>query len=159
MRITPDTNILISATFWSGASDKIMTQVECGKSELVLSEEIIKEYSDVLEYKEIQDKIKDKGLELKRTVRKIISISIIISPKEKLDVIKEDPDDNKILECAVAGDVDYIISNDKHLLKLGQFNDILIITPEEFIDKAGMGKRIKRGNYLNEKEARKRLGL
>jgi len=136
MRVTVDTNILVSATFWCGASDIIISQAESKSIQLILSEEIIKEYSNVLEYKEIQDKIKDKDIEMKRTVKKIISISTIIAPKEKINIVKDDSDNNKILECAKAGNVDYIVSNDKHLLKLGKFENIPIVTPEEFLKKS-----------------------
>ncbi len=131
MKITVDTNVLISATFWSGASDKIITKVESKEIELILSEEIIKEYSEVLNYKEIQEKVKGKNLEMKRTIGKIISISTIISPRVKLNAVIDDPDDNAILECAKEGNVDYVVSSDKHLLKIGQFQNIKIITPEE----------------------------
>ena len=135
MKITADTNTLISATFWSGSSDKIISKVEVKEIELILSNGIIKEYGEVLNYKEIQDKIKDKKLEMKRTVGKIISMSKIVVPKEKLAIVKNDPDDNIILECAKAGNVDFIISNDKHLLKLKKFENIPILTPDEFVEK------------------------
>ena len=135
MKITADTNTLISATFWSGSSDKIISKAEVKEMELILSNEIIREYSEVLDYEEIQDKIKDKKLEMKRTVGKIISMSTIVVPKEKLTIVKGDPDDNVILECAKAGNVDCIISNDKHLLKLKKFENIPILTPDEFVEK------------------------
>ena len=48
-------------------------------------------------------------------------------------LIKEDPDDNKILECAKAGLVDYIVTNDYHLLKIGVFEKIKIVKPDEFL--------------------------
>ncbi|MEK6943056.1 MAG: putative toxin-antitoxin system toxin component, PIN family [Nanoarchaeota archaeon] len=135
MKITVDTNILISATFWHGASDRIISKVETKEIQLILSEDIIKEYAKVLNYEEIKNKIKDKNLIMKHTLSKIISISAIIEPKIKLHVIKDDPDDNKILECAVAGNVSCIVSNDKHLLKLKTFRNIPILTPNEFAGK------------------------
>lgn len=134
MKITVDTNVLISSTFWCGASDKIIEKVENKGLELVLSKEIIEEFLDVLDYEEIQQKIKDKNLEMKRTVEKIVSISIIVEPKQKFDVVGDDTKDNKILECAVEGGVDYIISQDNHLLKLKEFKGIKIITPKEFLN-------------------------
>ena len=77
MKVTVDTNVLISATFWYGASYKIITQVESGQIQLILSKDIIKEYTEVLNYQEIQDKIKNKNLEMKQTIQKIKSISKI----------------------------------------------------------------------------------
>ena len=75
MKITIDTNILISGSFWRGASDRILEKVENKEIELILSKEIIEEFSRVLNYDEIQQKIRDKNLEMKRAVEKIVSIS------------------------------------------------------------------------------------
>jgi len=134
MKITLDTNVLVSATFWNGNSNTILEKVENKEIELILSKEIIEEFVRVLGYREIQDKIKDKNLEMKRTIEKIISISTIVEPTEKLNIVEEDPEDNKILECAKAGNVDFIISGDNHLLKLKGF-EVKIISPEEFLKK------------------------
>ena len=134
MKLTTDTNILISSTFCDGASNKILEKIENNELELILSKDIINEFSKVLGYEEIKNKIKNKNLEMKRTVEKIISISTIVEPKEKINIIKEDPDDNKILECALEGNVDYIITKDEHLLKLEEFKGIKITTPEEFLN-------------------------
>lgn len=133
MRITVDTNVLVSSSFWKGSSDKVLEKVEKREIKLIISEEIIKEFLEVLDYKEIQDKVKEKNLEMKRTVEKIISISELVSPKNRIDVIKEDEDDNRILECAFEGKVEFIVSYDKCLLKLGEFGGIRIVTPEEFL--------------------------
>lgn len=139
MKITVDTNVLISATFWYGSSNEIIEKVENKEIELLLSKEIIEEFANVLDYEEIQQKIKDKNLEMKKTVEKIVSISTIIEPKQKFDVVKDDTKDNKIIECAVEGNVDYIISQDNHLLKLKEFKEIKILSPEEFLKMILMG--------------------
>jgi len=133
MKVTLDTNILISSTFWDGDSNKILNKVENNKIELILSEELIKEFTKVLNYEEIKNKIRDKSLEMNRTVEKIISLSKIVAPLTKFDIVSEDHDDNKIIECAVEGNVNYIITNDNHLLKLKEFQEIKIITPVEFL--------------------------
>jgi len=110
MKITVDTNILISATFWYGDSNEIIEKAESKEFELILSPEIIQEYSEVLNYKEIQDKIRNKNLEMRKSVEKITAISTIVQSTQKVEVIKDDPDDNQVLECAKAGNVDYIIT-------------------------------------------------
>ena len=133
MRIAVDTNVLVSATFWYGASYRIIELVERKEIELILSKDIIEEFAAVLEYDEIQTKVKNKNLEMKRTVETIVSISTVVIPKQRFDVVKEDPDDNKILDCAVEGRVDCIISQDNHLLKLGAFKGIRIVAPDDFL--------------------------
>lgn len=65
----------------------------------------------------------------------ILAISELVEPKIKINIIKDDPDDNKILECAVEGKVNYIVSGDKHLLRVRAYQGIKIITPREFMDK------------------------
>lgn len=95
-------------------------------AEIYYSDEIIKEYEKVLDQdfdyseKEIED-----------IVIIIKSFSINVDPRIKLDVVKEDPDDNKILECASESKSDYVITYDKHLLRIKKFDNIQIITPEE----------------------------
>ncbi len=133
IKITVDTNVLVSATFWSGASYQIIQLVESHKVELILSPSILEEFSEVLDYPEIQEKITGKNLEMKMTVAKIKELATIVHPSEKLNVVKDDPDDDNIIECAVAGKVDYIISQDKHLLNLKSYAGIKIITPEELL--------------------------
>lgn len=64
----------------------------------------------------------------------ILEVATFIQPKEKVDVIKEDPDDNMILEVALAGNVDYIITGDPHLLKLKEFKGIKIVKARDFIE-------------------------
>jgi len=134
MKITADTNILISATFWNGDSNKIIRKVENNEIELILSKEILKEFGRVLSYKEIQEKIKNKNLEMMWTIEKIASFSTIIRPTQNFNIIEDDPTDDKFLECAVEGNSEYIVSQDKHLLKLKEFRGIKIITPEEFLE-------------------------
>ena len=132
MKVTVDTNVLISATFWKGDSEKIITMAEKNQVILVLSKAILDEYIKVLEYKEIKDKIRNKRLVVNRAVEKIISISSLVEPKKKIHVVKADPEDDKIIECANAGKVDYIVSQDKHLLDL-DYAGIPIVSPSEFL--------------------------
>ncbi len=135
MKVTVDTNILVSATFWNGDSHKIIEFVENKKLILILSQAILKEYAKVLQYEEIQEKIQKKNLVMKHTVLKIAQLSMIVDPKKKVKVVKDDPDDDAILECALEGNVNYIISQDKHLLNLGEFEGIKIVKPREFLNR------------------------
>ncbi|MBU2638338.1 MAG: putative toxin-antitoxin system toxin component, PIN family [Nanoarchaeota archaeon] len=133
MRITADTNVLVSATFWAGDSFKIIEMAERGDIELILSKDIIGEFTRVLNSREIQDKIRNKRLEMSHTVQQLIAMAFIVEPRERIKAVKDDPDDDKILECAVEGKVNFIISRDNHLLKLKMFCGIPIVTPEEFL--------------------------
>ena len=60
--------------------------------------------------------------------------AIILSHTPSIQVIKEDPDDDKILACALEAQADYIVSADQHLLRLRQYQNINIITAKEFLE-------------------------
>ena len=60
--------------------------------------------------------------------------AIQVIPTKKINVIKEDPTDNKFLECAVESHADYIVSGDKHLKRLKEFKKIKIVTVNKFLD-------------------------
>ena len=63
------------------------------------------------------------------------SISEFINPVQVLNIIKKDPDDNKFLECAAEFEADFIITGDKHILELGSYQNIKILSPSNFIKK------------------------
>ena len=133
MRVTLDTNVLISATFWKGDSDRIIELAEHGKIELILSPAIIEEFLKVLDYKEIQEKIVGKNLRMRRPIEKIISIAAIVIPKRLIDIVKEDPADNKIFECAIEGKAGFVVSQDKHLLRISEYGGVKVVSPRELL--------------------------
>ncbi len=130
MRVVLDTNVFISGIFWEGNfSSKIIEAWKKRKFDLIASVSIIEELEKTLRTFKIQ-----MGEEMiKELKRIIIENAIIIEPKKKLHIIKEDPDDNKFLEVALEGQAQYIVSQDKHLLNLKEFSGIKIITPERFL--------------------------
>ena len=133
MRIVLDTNVLISGTFWNGLSMRILGLIESGNHELIISSDIVEEYRRVIMYKELADKIRHFE-ERKLAINKIINLGIMVHPKNKLKVVLDDPDDDKFVEAAVAGNAKCIISQDKHILKLLRYNDIKIQTPQQFLE-------------------------
>ncbi len=128
MNVVLDTNILISALFWRGTPYRVVLSALQGKYSLCLSRSILLELEEKLKlkFKFPQSKIKD-------LLTILSSYSIIVKPSKKLHVITEDPDDNKILECAIACKAKYIISGDRHLLHLKQYKGIRIISANEFL--------------------------
>ena len=128
MRIVLDTNVFISAIFFDGIPGRILTAVQEDKFELVTSLECIYELHRILI--EFKDKI---GLDLIEFWTKFaISNSLVVLPQVGFSEVKDDPDDNKFLDAAVAGRASFIISGDKHLLKLKEFRTIRIVKPAEF---------------------------
>jgi putative PIN family toxin of toxin-antitoxin system len=129
MRVILDTNVFISGIFWEGNfCFQIIDRWRKGEFELVSSKELIEEFVKTLKCFKIQ--LDEETIVDWRNM--IIENAIIVEPTEKLEIIKEDSDDNKFLETAIAGEADFIISQDNHLLKLREFRGIKVITPEKF---------------------------
>ncbi len=133
IKVTLDTNILVSGLLWTGDSHRILKLADKNEIQIILSRFILEEVQDTLNSEEILEKIKNKNLIISNTTLTIIENSLFVEPTIKLDVIKDDPDDNIILECAKEGKVDYIITKDNHLLKLEEFEGIKIVNPDEFL--------------------------
>lgn len=128
MRVTIDTNVFVSGIFWKGNfCSQIIDKWKNKEFELVCSLEIIDELVKTLK----DFKIQMPGEMIEEWRNLIIENSVIVEPTTKLDVVKDDPDDNKFLESGVAGKVDLIISQDKHLLNLKEYQRIKIVDPEE----------------------------
>ena len=134
MRIVIDTNVFISATFWKGDSFTILKKVENKEIDLIVSQEIIKEYGNVLNYEEIQSKVKIKELEANFILGDLVAHSIIVAPQVRHNIVKADPDDDKFIDAAVESKADYLISQDKDLLDLKEFQGIKILKPADFLE-------------------------
>jgi len=102
-----------------------------GKITLCLSQEVIEEYIEVLNRL---------GLKEKNEIHSLTKLfaegynSIFAAKTPNIEVVEDDPDDNKFIECAVALDSKIIISGDKHLKNLRKYIDIEIMSPKEFIE-------------------------
>tara|TARA_Y100000310_G_scaffold162838_1_gene162786 strand:- start:53 stop:469 length:417 start_codon:yes stop_codon:yes gene_type:complete len=138
MRIVLDTNVIVSGTFWSGNSFKLLNLIELNNFTIIVSLPILKEYNKIISSKEILNKTTAYQQARVGSLSKILSKAILVNPKEKISIVKEDPDDNKFIEAATEANADYIISQDKHLLKIKKYKNIKILTPEEFLQTSNL---------------------
>ena len=130
MRIVADTNILVSAFISKGNEFNILEVAGEGRIKIVLSKELFEEFKGVIRREKFGFSF-EKAEEL---IKQVSALAEIISSSEKLDIIKEDSDDNKVLESAVDGKAHYIVTGDEHLLKLKNYQNIKIINSKEFLD-------------------------
>jgi len=127
MKIVVDTNFLISATQWDySVSHKLLKKLIINNTEIFTTKEILDEFAEVLKRDFLYNKEDTKNI-----VEKSLQFLTLITPNKKVDVVKDDPDDNKIIECAIESGAEYILSYDKHLLKLKEYQGIKIFRPEE----------------------------
>lgn len=129
MKIVCDTNIFVSSLEFGGTADALVKAAFMGKFQIITSAAILLETSEVLFEKFAWDQDK-----ISRAIFNLSNLCKVVTPHKSLEVVVKDPDDNKILECALEGEADYIVTGDKkHLLPLKKFRKIPIITPAEFL--------------------------
>lgn len=135
MKLVLDTNTIISGFLWEGNESRLLEKIEKEKNiNLFLTEDILEEITDVITRKEFVELLQKAKLTPEDILTKITSAAKIIEPIEKVDVIKEDPDDNKFLDCGISCGADYIISGDKHLLKVKECRGIPIIRTSKILE-------------------------
>jgi uncharacterized protein len=128
MRIVVDTNVIVSALVFGGLPRRVFEMVESGRCEFCYSAEIENETRRVL-----RDKFGWDEQRLERYLPVLWGLGERVTPRLRVNAVREDPDDNRILECALAAGADMIVSGDGHLLKLTAFEGITILAPREFL--------------------------
>ncbi len=127
LNVVLDTNLIIAAYYnRRSASAQILDLARNGKINVLWSEKVFEEAKFIL------DKIKA-GVEFRKSLLSIYKESRkVIKPERDIDVIEDDPSDNKLIGCAVKG-ASYIISNDHHLLDIGEYKGIKMVRPQAFL--------------------------
>ena len=133
MKIVIDSNIFVSSFFWGGNPKEVFDRVLNGLDELFITDEIIQEIISVMSSNKFtvnNNEIDDYVKIIEKYSKKIVSENVPV-------LISRDQDDNKILECAFDGNVDYIITGDKDLLVLIEYESIKIMKPKEYLELIG----------------------
>lgn len=131
IKIVCDTNILISAyVFPGGTMDEILNLVRLGEVDLYLSPDIISEFKAVL-----VRKFKYSPAEADVFIGRVLELSTLVYPTERLHIVKRVDADNRILECTVTAKADYLVTGDKQdLLPLKTMGQCKIVTAREFLN-------------------------
>lgn len=130
MRVVIDTNVLISAIFWVGKPKAILNSARKGNITYLTSEPLLKELINVLTTKDKPFQVTSKDANY--IVKHLKEIAEIIPTKSRVSICKDDAD-NRVLECAIDGKADYIVTGDKHLLDIRVIKEIKILNTAEFL--------------------------
>lgn len=134
MRVVVDTNIVVSRSISAkGVPAEILRQWRQERFELLVSDPMLAEYERALGYERVRVRHQMSDDEIHEVVTQFRRFAILVEPTETLVVIDDDPDDNRVLECAVAGGAEYIVSGDAHLLTLKRYREIQILSPATFL--------------------------
>jgi len=129
MRVVLDTNVYISALMFGGLPGSLLDLALLQSFLPVISPALLDELDEKLR---IKFEVAAEDAAIVRA--KLESVAEIVKPDISLHVITEDPDDNRVLECAAKGNADHIVTGDRHLLKLGSYEAIPIVTVRQFRD-------------------------
>lgn len=130
LRVVFDTNIYLSAILFGGNPRQCLNLARTDQINLFISKYILLEIA-----RNLQTKFLWSGIEVREVLEGILVFANLVYPKENIDIIKQEPKDNRILECALEVEADFIVSGDKkHLLSLGKFNKISIVSAKDFLD-------------------------
>ena len=127
-RIVLDSNVIISGILFGGHPGRLLEHALDGSLQCFLSLPILDEIREVLQ----RPKFGLSSEQALTLIEELHDLCCIVTPKTGVRVIDADPDDNMILECASAANAHIIVSGDSHLLDLGQWKGIRILTPFDF---------------------------
>lgn len=124
-----DTNVYVSAYAFGGVPAEIMRAAITQDIEIVTSPAILAELARVL-----ADKLGFSTARVDDVVRQIARVASVVRPCVSISVIADDPD-NRVLECAIEAGAAFIVSGDRHLLELGEYEGISIVSCAEAFDR------------------------
>ncbi len=128
IKVVLDTNVYVSAFLFGGPPAHVAMLSEEGAFRICVSTPIVRELKGVLTAKFGWDR-----KELANTLDSLLANAEPVSPRKKMDV-SQDPDDNRILECAIAAGAAAIVTGDHGLLRLRSVEGVRILTPRQFLE-------------------------
>lgn len=133
IRVVADTNVYISALMFGGLPAMFLDLALAGALTLVVSTQLLDELDEKL-----RGKFAVGATDASAIQSRLLNAADRVEPGITLHIIHDDPDDNRILECAVAGRANAIVSGDRHLLRLRSHEGILILTTRQFLEAIGL---------------------
>jgi len=127
-RVVIDTNVLVSALINNGKSRKLVLKL-LEEHTIILSSQMLAELADVIS----RDKFSVTSSQIDRFISILVQKATMVSVRSIPKVILEDPDDDVVLTTALSGKAEFIVSGDKHLLKIACYKDTQIVSVNQFI--------------------------
>ena len=134
MRVVLDVNVWVSALISRlGAPARIVAHWQAEEFEVAISPAILRELDRVLNYPRLQEHYHLPEKQVQGFLRLVTRQATEVAPSQPIHAIERDSTDNRHLECALAAGAEVIVSGDRHLLELGQYEGVQILTPAGFL--------------------------
>lgn len=138
MRLVLDTNVVVAGLLWAGHPRRLIDRAIDNAVTLCSSPALVDELTQTLHYQKLAQRIGQSGKTASALVAQYTALVTLVSPRQVPRVIEHDADDDQVLACALAGQVDLIVSGDRHLHSLGgQYQGIPIVTPAQAMQQIG----------------------
>ena len=121
---------------WGGLPAEIINAAENKQVSIAISEVIVEEITHTLRYHRISKIYESTGVSMQQLMGLVLKIGKLVqvtSKASQVEIVKEDPSDNKFIQCAIASGADFIVSGDKHLLLVKKFGKTRILSVSEFM--------------------------
>jgi putative PIN family toxin of toxin-antitoxin system len=128
-----DTNVWISGLLWTGHPHEILRAAERGELTIVVSPAIVEEVAEALGRAKFAVRLTVLRTSVRELVESLLSVAEVSTPRRVIPVVTADPEDDKILACARAARVQWLVSGDAHLLTVGHYHGIRIVDPRTFL--------------------------
>jgi putative PIN family toxin of toxin-antitoxin system len=135
MRVVADTNTIVSGLLWRGTPHLLLDHAREGTIKLLTSPALLMELEDVLRRPKFAQRLEMAGVEAHDLALDYAALAEIVEPDVVETVIEDDPDDDEVLACALTAGADVIASGDRHLMALGEYRGILVLSASELIQK------------------------
>jgi putative PIN family toxin of toxin-antitoxin system len=129
MKMVLDSNVFVSSFFWKGKPRQVFDRVTLGKDDLYISDEILDEIAEVMlrpKFNAVPDAVRE-------YIEIITSFATEIIHNDTPAPISRDADDDNVLQCALLGHADYIVTGDGDLLVLKAYHGTKIVTPSQYL--------------------------
>jgi len=131
VRAVADTNTVVSGLLWHGAPRKFLDTARAGAISLYTSDALLAELVEVLPRKKLAKRVAASGMSVEELARRYALLAQRVTAAEIDPVVLADPDDDRVLACALGAQADLIVSGDPHLRNLKTYQGIPIVTAAE----------------------------
>ena len=135
MRLVLDTNTAVSGLIWGGVPGRLIDAAAAGTTQIISSVPLLDELHDVLFRKKFAAQLAEQAVDAADLFEGYAALVQLVGPAVIGPVILADPDDDIVLATAVACGADLIVSGDAHLLGIGEFQGISVLTPSAAVSR------------------------
>ncbi len=138
MRVTVDSNIVLSAFLWGGNPRRVLNAARSGAIHIFTSPALIAELADVLSRERFEQRLTEVSSSVEKIVNEFQGLATIVDAPNIEPVVLRDPDDDMVVACAIASDSDVIVSGDRDLLNLKMYQGIRILRATDLLLEIGL---------------------